>query len=78
MLVALYLNEHLKSNFYSTNFFIHFITFRMKGQGDPDEEKVASLLKQLETNLDVYEKILSKQPYLAGEVRAILSIQDII
>jgi glutathione S-transferase len=50
----------------------------MKGQGDPDEEKVASLLKQLETNLDVYEKILSKQPYLAGEVRAILSIQDII
>jgi glutathione S-transferase len=39
----------------------------MKGQGEPDEEKVASFKQKLNTNLDVYEKILSKQPYLAGE-----------
>ena len=41
---------------------------RMRGQGEADEERVASLKKQLNTNLDVYEKILSKQPYLAGDV----------
>jgi glutathione S-transferase len=40
----------------------------MRGAGEPDEIKVASLKQQLNTNLDVYEKILSKQPYLAGEV----------
>jgi len=40
----------------------------MKGQGEPDEAKVASFKTQLNTNLDVYEKILSKQPYLAGDV----------
>jgi glutathione S-transferase len=40
----------------------------MKGEGEPDEDKVASFEKQLNTNLDVYEKILSKQPYLAGDV----------
>jgi glutathione S-transferase len=40
----------------------------MKGEGEPDEDKVASFKKQLNTNLDVYEKILSKQPYLAGDV----------
>ncbi len=39
----------------------------MRGTGEPDEVKVASLKQQLNTNLDVYEKILSKQPYLAGE-----------
>jgi glutathione S-transferase len=40
----------------------------MKGQGEPDEEQVASFKQKLNTNLDVYEKILSKQPYLAGDV----------
>jgi len=40
----------------------------MRGTGEPDEVKVASLKQQLNTNLDVYEKILTKQPYLAGEV----------
>lgn len=40
----------------------------MKGLGEADETKVATMKKQLSTNLDVYEKILSKQPYLAGEV----------
>ncbi|CAF3532860.1 unnamed protein product [Adineta steineri] len=40
---------------------------KMKGQGEADETKVAEYKKQLNTNLDVYEKILSKQPYLAGE-----------
>lgn len=45
-----------------------FLDSRMRGQGEADEERVASLKKQLNTNLDVYEKILSKQPYLAGDV----------
>ena len=49
----------------------------MKGQGEPDEEKVASLKQQLSKNLDVYEKILSKQPYLAGDVSILLSISNI-
>jgi hypothetical protein len=40
----------------------------MRGQGEPDEEQVASFKQKLNTNLDVYEKILSKQPYLAGDV----------
>jgi len=44
----------------------------MRGQGEADEAKVASLKQQLNTNLDVYEKILSKQPYLAGDVSIII------
>jgi glutathione S-transferase len=40
----------------------------MKGEGEADEDKVASLKQQLNTNLDVYEKLLSTQPYLAGDV----------
>ena len=40
----------------------------MKGLGEPDEVAVASMMKQLNAKLDVYEKILSKQPYLAGQV----------
>ena len=40
----------------------------MKGEGESDEAKVASLKEKLNANLDVYEKILSKQPYLAGDV----------
>ncbi|CAF0989253.1 unnamed protein product [Rotaria sordida] len=39
----------------------------MKGLGDPDEAKIALYREQLNAKLDVYEKILSKQPYLAGQ-----------
>ena len=45
-----------------------FMDSRMKGQGHADEEQVASLKKQLNTNFDVYEKILSQQPYLGGDL----------
>ena len=38
------------------------------GRGEADEAKVASLKEQLSNKLDVYEKILTKQPYLAGQV----------
>ena len=41
---------------------------RMMGRGEPDEAKIAELKAQLNAKLDVYEKILSKQPYLAGQV----------
>ena len=40
----------------------------MKGEGESDEAQVASLKKELNGKLDVYDKILSKQPYLAGQV----------
>jgi glutathione S-transferase len=40
----------------------------MKGLGEADEARVASLKEQLNSKLDVYDKILSKQPYLAGQV----------
>jgi hypothetical protein len=40
----------------------------MMGKGEPDEAVVASLKEQLSAKLDVYDKILSKQPYLAGQV----------
>lgn len=39
------------------------------GRGEPDEAKVAELMGQLNLKLDAYEKILSKQPYLGGQVR---------
>ena len=35
-----------------------------------DEERVKELVPQLESKLDVYEVILSKQKYLAGDVRS--------
>ena len=40
----------------------------MMNLGDADENKVNDLKKQLNEKLDVYETILSKQPYLAGQV----------
>jgi len=40
---------------------------KMKGLGEPDEARVASLKENLNAKLDVYEKILAKQPYLAGQ-----------
>lgn len=44
-----------------------FIVFRMRG-GEPDMEKVANARRTLGENLDVYEKILSKQQFIGGEV----------
>ncbi|KAJ5710560.1 glutathione S-transferase [Penicillium malachiteum] len=38
-----------------------------KGLGETDEARVQSLLVQLDTTLQGYERILSKQPYLAGD-----------
>lgn len=38
--------------------------------GKTDENVAAELLKTLDSKLDAYEKILSKQKYLAGDVRA--------
>ncbi|KAJ7250728.1 glutathione S-transferase [Mycena rebaudengoi] len=42
--------------------------------GTTDEERVKSLLVTMESKLDAYEKILSKQKYLAGET---LTIADL-
>jgi glutathione S-transferase len=46
----------------------------MKGLGESDEAKVTALKEQLNTKLDVYEKILTKQPYLAGKVCYIIGL----
>jgi glutathione S-transferase len=49
-------------------------TLYKKVHGQPiDEERVKSLLPVLESKLDVYEVILSKQKYLAGDVRTVRS-----
>lgn len=40
----------------------------MKGLGDADEARVSSLKSQLSDRLDVYDKILAKQPYIGGQV----------
>jgi len=40
---------------------------KMKGLGEADEARVATLKQQLNDKLDVYDKILAKQPYLAGQ-----------
>jgi glutathione S-transferase len=39
----------------------------LKGLGDPDEAVVKSHLAMLDANLALYDKILSKQKYLAGD-----------
>ena len=44
----------------------------MLGSGETDEDRVNELKEQLNDKLDVYEKILSEQPYLAGEVSDLL------
>jgi glutathione S-transferase len=36
--------------------------------GESDETRVEQLKEQLSDKLDVYDKILSQQPYLAGQV----------
>ncbi len=40
----------------------------MRG-GEPDMNKVATLRKEFAENLNIYEQILSKQPYIGGEVK---------
>ncbi len=40
----------------------------MLGRGEPDEAKIAEFKEELIAKLDVYEEILSKQPYMAGQV----------
>ncbi len=49
-------------------YILYFPLNRMRG-GEPDMAKVAALRKELGENLDVYEYILSKQPYIGGEVK---------
>jgi hypothetical protein len=38
------------------------------GRGEPDEIKIAQFKEELISKLDVYENILSKQPYIGGHV----------
>ncbi len=45
-----------------------FLLNRMRGGGEPDMNKVAALRKELADNLDVYEYILTKQPFIGGDV----------
>ncbi len=40
----------------------------MLGRGEPNEAKIAEFKEELNFKLNVYEKILSKQPYMAGQV----------
>ncbi|RHZ56936.1 hypothetical protein CDV55_102468 [Aspergillus turcosus] len=39
----------------------------MKGEGETDEARVKTLLAQLDSTLQGYERVLSKQKYLAGD-----------
>ncbi len=41
---------------------------RMLGRGEPDEMKIAQFKEELNAKLDAYDRILSKQPYMAGQV----------
>lgn len=43
----------------------------MLNRGETDEERVDQLKEQLNEKLDVYEKILSKRPFLGGQVRLV-------
>lgn len=44
----------------------------MLNLGSADEDKVANLKTELNQKLNVYEKILSKQPYLGGQVNRLI------
>jgi len=50
-----------------------FFLNRFFNAGDADENLVNELKEQLNQKLDVYDKILSKQPYLAGQVNKTFS-----
>lgn len=39
----------------------------LQGRGEPDQKVIAGLAEQLGAKLDGYERILSKQAYLAGD-----------
>ena len=41
----------------------------MLGRGEPNEANIVQFKEELVAKLNVYDKILSKQPYLAGQVR---------
>jgi len=45
-----------------------YFSNRFSNLGDADEKQVNELKEQLNQKLDVYDKILSNQPYLAGQV----------
>jgi len=51
---------------------------RFLNLGDTDEKQVNELKEQLNQKLDVYDKILSKQPYLAGQVNKSFSFVKIL
>ena len=40
----------------------------MLGRGEPDEAKIAQFKEELIEKLNVYDKILARQPYMAGQV----------
>lgn len=52
--------------------YIYHDTFRYQGL-KTDENRASEHIKNLEEKLDVYDVILSKQRYLAGDVRSPLS-----
>ena len=45
-----------------------FLLIRMMNVGETDEETVIQLKQQLESKLDVYDQILSRRDYMAGDV----------
>lgn len=48
----------------------HENSSRLVMKMDPDTEKVKQALDGLTAKLDVYERVLSKQKYIAGDVGA--------
>lgn len=40
----------------------------MVGRGEPDEAKIVQFKEELIEKLNAYERILAKQPYMAGQV----------
>jgi len=51
--------------------------FKVHSGGQTDEAKAAEHLKNLETRLDVYETILGKQKYLAGDNVTLADLQHL-
>jgi hypothetical protein len=45
-----------------------------RGGVQPDEERVSEQLANLQPKLDAYDLILSKQKYLAGDVRLFFNL----
>jgi glutathione S-transferase len=51
--------------------------FKPRGGIATNEERLKELVTQLEGKLDVYETILGKQKYLAGDVRSIYRLKHV-